>query len=427
MGLEPIIMEFLDEINRKSEERAEEIENWINEQCQKVDVPLYTSVDLRISHHKITPVDTNVFPAGFNNLCPVFRRHTAQLFREHLIQSYPGAKRILIIPELHTRNPYYWENVYVIKSILESVGFLVEVGLVSDELYEDEVRFKTTNEEEIRAFRLKRDGDTVFVSGFTPDLILINNDFSSKCPEILKGVRQPVEPPVEIGWHTRRKSIHFDFYNKLACEVAGIIGIDPWIISIKTVSQSGVDFDDPADRQKVAQSVDSVLTELRCEYKKRGVQEDPFLFLKSNSGTYGMAVISVFSADEVRTLNAERRKQMRVSKGGRPVRDVVIQEGIPTSLRWGLETVGEPVIYLVKAKTAGGFLRLNKGKSEFDNLNTRGMEFSCLSFQKEDACKKGECEEFFPLAYQLIARTATIAAGYEIEKILKEGGCRNDG
>ncbi len=105
---------------------------------------------------------------------------------------------------------------------------------------------------------------------------------------------------------------------------------------------------------------------------------------------------------------------------------MVIQEGIPTSLKLGSEAVGEPVVYLVKAKTAGGFLRLNKGKSEFDNLNTKGMEFSCLSFQKEDACEKGECEKFFHLAYQLIARTATIAAGYEIEKILKEGGCRDE-
>jgi glutamate--cysteine ligase len=419
-------MKFIDEINRKIEEKSGEIEGWIDEQCRKVNVPLYTSVDLRISHHKITPVDTNIFPAGFNNLCPVFRDRTAKLFKEHFTQSYPAAKRILIIPELHTRNPYYWENIYVIKSILESVDFSVEVGLVSDELYEDEVGFKTVAGEEVKAFRLKRDGNTVFISDFIPDLILINNDFSSKCPKVLRDIRQPVEPPVEIGWHTRRKNIHFDFYNKLAREVAGIIGIDPWIISIKTVSQSGVDFDDPGDREKVARSADSVLNELRDEYAKRGIRENPFLFVKSNSGTYGMAVISVFGADYIRTLNAEGRKQMRVSKGGKPVRDVVIQEGIPTSLKLGSEAVGEPVVYLVKAKTAGGFLRLNKGKSEFDNLNTRGMEFSCLSFQKEDACEKGECEKFFHLAYQLIARTATIAAGYEIEKILKEGGCRDE-
>jgi glutamate--cysteine ligase len=139
-----------------------------------------------------------------------------------------------------------------------------------------------------------------------------------------------------------------------------------------------------------------------------------------------MAVISVSSGDDIRTLNAEGRKQMRVTKGGKPVRDVVIQEGIPTSLRFGPELIGEPVVYLVEAKVAGGFLRLNRGKSEFDNLNTRGMEFRCTSFSKEGACENKECEKFFPLAYRLIARTASIAAGYEIEKILKEGGCKEE-
>ncbi len=419
-------MKLLDEINRKIGEKAEEVENWIEEQSRRVTVPLYTSVDLRISEHKIVPVDTNIFPAGFNNLCEVFRDRAANLFREHFIRNYPEAKTILIIPELHTRNPYYWENIYVLSSILESVGFLVQVGLVSDELYEDEVRFKTVSGREVGAYRLKRDEHKVFISEFTPDIILINNDFSSKCPKILRDISQPVEPPVEIGWHTRRKNIHFEFYNKLARELAEIVGIDPWTISIKTVSQDGVDFDNSEDREKIAQFLDSVLDELRDEYEKRGIYERPFLFVKSNSGTYGMAVISVFGGDDIRTLNVEGRKQMRVAKGGKPVRDVVIQEGIPTSLRFESGIVGEPVVYLVKAKTAGGFLRLNKGKSEFDNLNTRGMEFSCLSFEKENGYEKMECERFFPLAYQLITRTATIAAGYEIEKILKEGGCSDE-
>jgi glutamate--cysteine ligase len=419
-------MKLLDEINRKIGEKAEEVENWIGEQSRRVKVPLYSSVDLRISEHKIVPVDTNIFPAGFNNLCEVFRKSAANLFREHFIRNYPETKKILIIPELHTRNPNYWENIYVLSSILESVGFLVQVGLVSDELYEDEVRFKTVSGREVGAYRLKRDEHKVFISEFTPDIILINNDFSSKCPKILRDISQPVEPPVEIGWHTRRKNIHFEFYNNLARELARIIGIDPWTISIKTVSQDGVDFGNSEDRENIAQSLDSVLDELREEYERRGIYEKPFLFVKSNSGTYGMAVISVFGGDDIRTLNVDGRKQMRVTKGGKPVRDVVIQEGIPTSLRFESGIVGEPVVYLVKTNTAGGFLRLNRGKSEFDNLNTRGMTFSCLCSEKEDVCKKEGCEKFFPLAYDLIARTASIAAGYEIEKILKEGGCSDE-
>jgi glutamate--cysteine ligase len=419
-------MIVLDEINSRVAEKTKEIEGWIDKHARNARVPLYTSVDLRVSDHKITPVDTNIFPSGFNNLCPVFRERASRLFREEFFRSHPKAKRIVIIPELHTRNPYYWENIQTLKNILESGGFFVEIGLVSDELLKDGISFKTISGKEVKTYRLKRKGEVVYISEFIPDVILINNDFSAKCPKILRDIRQPVEPPVEMGWHTRRKNIHFEFYNKLASELADIIGIDPWIISIETFSQKGVDFDKPEDREIVAGRVEFLLSKLRKEYGKRGVHGNPFVFVKSNSGTYGMSVLSVLSGDEIRTLNAEGRKQMRVTKGGKPMRDVVIQEGITTSLRFGSDVVGEPVIYLVKSNVAGGFLRLNRGKSEFDNLNTKGMEFSCLSFEKEDGCDKKGCEKFLPPAYQIIARVASVAAGYEIEKILKEGGCREE-
>jgi glutamate--cysteine ligase len=79
-------MKILNEINQKIGERSKELDTWVEKQCKKVIVPLYTSVDLRISNHKIAPVDTNVFPAGFNNLCQVFRERTAILFKQYFIR-----------------------------------------------------------------------------------------------------------------------------------------------------------------------------------------------------------------------------------------------------------------------------------------------------------------------------------------------------
>jgi len=419
-------MELLDGINLRINEKSSALERWIDLQCEKVIVPLYTSVDLRVSEHKVAPVDTNVFPAGFNNLCQVFRERTAWLFKQCFLRKYPKVRKILLVPELHTRNPHYWENIFVLKSILESVDFMVEVGLVSDDLYEEEVQFQTASGEEVGGYKVKMDGYKVFVSGFVPDLLLINNDFSAKCPKILRDIWQPVEPPVEIGWHTRKKSVHFEFYNKLAAEVAEILDIDPWIISIETAPEVDVDFDDREARERVAASLDTMLGNLRVEHEKRGIEEEPFLFVKSNSGTYGMAVINARNGDDIRTWNAEGRKRMRVTKSGKPVRDVVIQEGIPTSLRSPDNTVGEPVVYLVEAKVAGGFMRLNKGKNQFENLNTKGMEFACICLENEGKCEGKECEKSFSPAFQLISRIASIAAGYEIEKILKEGGCKEE-
>jgi len=52
-----------------------QIETWFRSQWLKTPAPFYTSVDLRNAGFKLAPVDTNLFPAGFNNLNPVF--HTA--------------------------------------------------------------------------------------------------------------------------------------------------------------------------------------------------------------------------------------------------------------------------------------------------------------------------------------------------------------
>ncbi len=419
-------MEFLNKINKKFIEKSGEIENWIEQHSKEALVPLYTSVDLRISKYKITPVDTNVFPAGFNNLSDYYRGRTASLFNQYLRRKYPKYSNILLIPELNTRNLYYWENVYVLKSILESVGFRVEIGIVSDELQLEKANFKSISGKEIQAYKVFKEGYKALIPNYTPDLILVNNDFSSRCPETLRDIIQPVEPPVEIGWHTRKKNLHFELYNKLANELSQIIEIDPWIISIETLLEKGVDFDNPEDRERAAKKVDLLMDKLKSEYNERNIDQDPFLFVKSNSGTYGMAVVNVSSGDELRNLNADGRKRMKVTKGGEPVRDVVIQEGIPTSLRLKSGTFGEPVIYLVSTNMAGAFLRLNRGKSEFENLNARGMEFKSMSLAYDYEHDKEDIEKNLPISCQVIARTASIAAGYEIQRILSEGGCREE-
>ena len=418
-------MKHLQDLNLKISQNKDKLDSWISNQIGKVFILLYTSVDIRISDHKVVPVDTNVFPAGFNNLSEIFKKQASSLFKGYFHREYPNANSILIIPELHTRNTFYWENISVLKSILENVGYRVEVGIISDDNLPDEMEFEAALGKLVKAYRATKQDNKVVTSNYIPDLLLINNDFSEKCPKTLRDISQPVEPPVEIGWHTRKKSIHFEFYNKLAGEVAEILGVDPWVISIETISKQGVDFDNRGHREETAQIVDSMLIRLKTQYEARGIKEDPYLFIKSNSGTYGMAVVNVSSGNDVIGFNSEKRKRMRVSKGGNPVRDVVIQEGVPTSLKFGLDITAEPVFYLVDTKVAGGFLRLNKSKNEFENLNTRGMEFAHIDPCDETARSK-DVEILCSPALELISRIATIAAGYEIEKILDEGGCKEE-
>ena len=252
------------------------------------------------------------------------------------------------------------------------------------------------------------------IDGFVPDIVMINNDFSEKCPKTLHNLRQPVLPPIEIGWHARKKDVHFEFYNRLCGELADILEVDPWVMSVKTVLESGVDFDFPEDRERVSTRAAEILSIVKSEYSKRNIDHEPSLFVKSNSGTYGMAVASVSDPQSIVEMNSRDRKRMRVSKGGMPVRDVVIQEGVPTSLRVGDGLVGEPVLYLVQSRVAGMFYRVNSLRGELENLNSKGMEF----LPCEASLPNG-----IPPVFDLVSKVATIAAGYEIEKVLRDVDC----
>ncbi|MCP5362219.1 MAG: glutamate--cysteine ligase [Hyphomicrobiales bacterium] len=83
------------------------IEEWLLAQ-QRQSIPFfYTSVDIRHAGFKIAPVDTNLFPAGFNILSLEARKIAVEQAKQYVQTYYPNAKTILIIGENHTRNRYY--------------------------------------------------------------------------------------------------------------------------------------------------------------------------------------------------------------------------------------------------------------------------------------------------------------------------------
>ena len=56
------------EIERRTLERMPEIERWLRTRQQERAVPFYAWVDRRNAGFELAPVDTNLFPGGFNNL-----------------------------------------------------------------------------------------------------------------------------------------------------------------------------------------------------------------------------------------------------------------------------------------------------------------------------------------------------------------------
>ena len=98
-----------------------DIEQWFRSQWQNHQAPFYASVDLRNAGFKLAPVDTNLFPGGFNNLCETFTPLSIQAASVAIEKFCPDAKKILIIPENHTRNTFYLNNlvIFILKNINE--------------------------------------------------------------------------------------------------------------------------------------------------------------------------------------------------------------------------------------------------------------------------------------------------------------------
>src|SRR5258705_4026107 len=104
------------------------IEHWLRGKWIEHDAPFYGSVDLRNSGFKLAPVDTNLFPGGFNNLNPEFLPLCVQAAMIALEQVCPEARGALLIPENHTRNAFYLQNVAVLKNILRRPVMKVRIS-----------------------------------------------------------------------------------------------------------------------------------------------------------------------------------------------------------------------------------------------------------------------------------------------------------
>src|SRR5215216_5356050 len=91
------------DLDRRIVDAMPSIEHWLRNQWQKHAVPFYCSVDLRNSGFKLAPVDTNLFPGGFNNLSPEMLPLAVQAAMAAIEKYCPDARNLLLIPENHTR------------------------------------------------------------------------------------------------------------------------------------------------------------------------------------------------------------------------------------------------------------------------------------------------------------------------------------
>jgi glutamate--cysteine ligase len=411
----------LQELERVVLDQRPEIERWFRTQWLDHEPPFYTSVDLRNSGFKLAPVDTNLFPGGFNNLNPEFLPLCVHAAMSAVQKICPDSRRFMIVPENHTRNLHYLQNVATLKRILESAGLTVRLGSLIPDLKGPMV-VETSAGEKLTLEPVVRRGNRVGIEGFDPCAVLLNNDLSAGIPALLRSIEQPVVPPAVAGWSTRRKSHHFHAYDRIAEGFANLVGIDPWVVN-PVFSQCGkVNFSEKEGEDCLAANVEFVLNEVREKYAHYGITEPPFVIVKADAGTYGMGIMTVKSVDDVRNLNRKTRNKMSTIKEGQPVHEVIIQEGVYTFENVD-GAVAEPVVYMVDQFVVGGFYRVHTDRGIDENLNSPGARYAPLAFETD--CHSPDCggqpgdppNRFY--TYGVVARLAMLAAAVEVEELVE--------
>ena len=412
----------LHDLEKKILAATPSIERWFRMEWQEHTPPFYCSVDLRNAGFKLAPVDTNLFPGGFNNLSLEMLPLAVQASMAAIEKYCPDAKNLLLIPERHTRNTFYLQNLARLIQIFRQTGLNVRLGSLSEEVTEPTpINLPDGSTLMLEPLLRSKNGRRVGLKDFDPCTILLNNDLSAGIPAILENLHeQTVLPPLHAGWAMRRKSNHFAAYDEVAKKFSKLVDIDPWMINPFFGKCSGIDFHERVGEECLASNVDTLLAKIRKKYKEYGIKEKPFVIVKADAGTYGMGIMTVTDAAEVKDLNRKQRNKMAVGKEGLEISDVILQEGVHSFEKIN-EAVAEPVVYMIDRYVVGGFYRVHAERAINENLNAPGAHFVPLAFQHQHSlpdlsAKPGTTAPNRFYMYGVVARLALLAASLELER-----------
>ena len=395
------------------------IERWFRLEWMEHTPPFYSSVDIRNAGFKLAPVDTNLYPGGWNNLTPEMLPLAVQAAMAAIEKICPEARNLLVIPENHTRNTFYLSNVAQLQRIFHMAGLNVRIGSINPEIKKTTV-IELPSGENITLEPVIRSKMRLGLKDFDPCTILLNNDLSAGVPGILEDIHeQYLLPPLHAGWSVRRKSNHFASYEGVSKQFGRLLGIDPWLINPMFAQCGEVDFAQGTGMECLTSHVDTLLTKIKRKYKEYGIQEKPFVVVKADNGTYGMGIMTVRDVKELDAMNRKTRNKMSVIKDGQTVNDVIIQEGVLTYERMN-DAVAEPVVYMMDRYVVGGFYRIHAERGIDENLNAPGAGFVPLAFEQsahtpQPGAKAGASAPNRFYMYGVIGRLAMLSASYELE------------
>ena len=250
------------ELEQRILDRMPDIERWLRTQWQEHAVPFYASVDLRNAGFKLAPVDTNLFPGGFNNLNPAFLPLCVQAIQAAVERVCPDARGVLLVPENHTRNTFYLQNVETLQNILRQAGMRVRIGSLIPELDRGDGD-RSADWGSLTLEPIVRNGRRVglarlrSVHGAAQQRPVGRARRRSSRTSTSRSRRR--SPPAGT---TARSRITSPSSSGVAKEFAAMLGIDPWLIDPYFGVCGEIDFQERAGEECLASNVSFLLDKI---------------------------------------------------------------------------------------------------------------------------------------------------------------------
>jgi len=401
----------INELEQRVLDSMPAIERWFRLEWMEHTPLFYSSVDLRNAGFKLAPVDTNLYPASWNNLSPEMLPLAVQAAMAAIEKICPEARNLLLIPENHSSNTFYLSSVAQLRRIFHMAGLNVRIGSI-DPAIKKTTTLALPDGQSVTLEPVIRGKRRLGVKDFDPCTILLNNDLSAGVPGILEDIHeQYLLPPLHAGWTTRRKSKHFKCYEEVAKRMGKLLGADPWLINPWFENCSEANLSQGIGIECLRTRVDALLAKIRRKYKEYGIKEKPFVVVKADNGTHGMGILTVHDAKDLEAQSGSAEDQT--------THDILIQEGVLTKERMN-DAVAEPVIYMMDRYVVGGFYRIHANRGVDENLSAPGSSYVPLAFEHsthlpQPGVKPGASVPNRFYMYGVVARLAMLAASYELE------------
>jgi glutamate--cysteine ligase len=413
----------INELEQRILDSMPAIERWFRLEWMEHTPPFYSSVDVRNAGFKLAPVDTNLFPGGWNNLTPAMLPLAVQAAMVAIEKICPEAKNLLLIPENHSnnlRNTFYLSSIAQLRRIFHMAGLNVRIGSIDPEIKQN-TTVELPNGESIVLEPVIRGARRLGLKDFDPCTILLNNELTKGLPGILEELHEQfVLPPLHASGSIRRKSTHYKSYEDVCKRFGKLLGVDPWLINPMFNVCDGVDLAQSTGLDGLATHVDALLAKIKKKYKEYGINEKPFVVVKTNHSSLAdkntghhagssTGVMMLRSSSELKD-----RKDLASFSG-----ELVVQEGVLTKERMN-DAVAEPVVYMMDRYVVGGFYRVHADRGMDENLCSPGSRYVPLAFAEgtelpTPGLKPGASAPNRFYMYGVIGRLAMVAASYELE------------